>query len=129
MRFIFELNQFITITEFFHWFKLKRSSKYWFAISTISLLIFPNSDSHGFSHWQGVFVLKFVLWSFSVMNAEFLVVHSILSCNLILFAICFASKLMESSKRNDKSQWRCPLIIFCILLVNVDTCLLFYLLA
>ena len=98
MRFnLIERNQFITISEF--WFKLKRSTKYLFAFSKIILLILGSSDLHGFSNRQGVLVLKFVLWSFSVINAGYLTVHSIVSSNLMLFAICFASKFIAFSKQ------------------------------
>ena len=99
--FLIEQNQFITISEFFHWFKLKRSPKYLLAFSKIILLILPSSDLHGFNNQQGVLILKFVLWSFSVVNAGYLAAHSI-SSNLMPFTICFASKLIASSKRGLK---------------------------
>ena len=97
--FLIELNQFITIFEFFYWFKLMRSAKYLFAFSKISLLILPSSDLQGFSNRQGVLILKLVLRSFSVINTWFWAVHSTLLSNLIPFAICFSSKLIASSKR------------------------------
>ena len=97
--FLNELNQFMTISEFFHWFKLKRSTKYLFSFFETNLLILPSSDWDGFSNRQGVLVQKFILRYFSVFNAGFWAVHSILLSNLILFAICIASKLIVSSKR------------------------------
>ena len=110
--FLIEQNQFITISEFFHWFKLKRSPKYLLAFSKIILLILPSSDLHGFNNQQGVLILKFVLWSFSVVNAGYLAAHSISSSNLMPFTICFASKLIASSKRGLKFLYVLVMLAF-----------------
>ena len=56
--FLIKRNEFVTISEFFHWFKLKRSTKYLFAFSENILLTLPSADLHGFSNRQGVLVLK-----------------------------------------------------------------------
>ena len=64
---------------------------------------------------------KISLLSFTVVNAVFLAVHSILLSNLIPFAVCFASKLMASSKQSVAFLYDLVMLPFNIFFYSVGS--------
>ena len=92
------MNQWITVSVFFHWLTFSFSISVLLIFSKIILLISPSSDLHGFIKWHGATDLKFCLWSFNVANALFFAIHSIWSSKLMLCAIPFASRIIAFSE-------------------------------
>ena len=89
------LNHSITKVEFFYWLNLDVLVILLLILSRISLLILPISDLVGLISWQVGLLVKFGLWSFSVMIASLLAVVSTLSTIPSFIAIfCFLCRCL-----------------------------------
>ena len=82
-----EVNHFIRLVEFFHWFAFSCCIIILQIFSSFCLPNFPNSLPEVLIRPPGNFELKFSLWSLSVMKAGFLAKCSILPLSSTFLAI------------------------------------------
>ena len=103
--FLMFLNQVMTSLVFSHWLTLIAFRRFWFTLSSATLLILPRSFYAGFNRLVLGLFKKFGLWSFRVMKQLFLqlinflfnaVLFSVTILSCVNFAVYFIRKLFAS---------------------------------